>query len=329
MNADRISVVRPLVISASRATDIPAFHFEWLINRLKAGHCLWQNPFNAAQKQRVSFERARAIVFWSKNPAPLMPFLPEISALGYQFYFQFTLNNYEGTGLEPRLPSLAQRIETFKRLSDQIGPERVIWRYDPIILGTGLYIQNTLERIEAIGREIAPYTEKLVFSFVDMYQKTQRELRSLAPTLSAPTREEALLLAKGISDVARTLPGRLHLATCAEDLELEDLGIDHNRCIDPDLLRHLCPDCAEFQTASASSVPQGTQASLPGMPLQAVNTRSAKDKGQRKACGCVPSKDIGAYSTCFHLCAYCYANKSRERIWANMRGIDPHSEALG
>ena len=199
------TAVAPLVISASRATDIPAFHAEWFMNRLRSGYCLWTNPFNARQRQYVSFERSRVFVFWSKHPAALLPHLPEITERNYQFYFQYTLNDYEKTGLEPGLPQMRQRLDLFRRLSDQIGKHRVIWRFDPIILGGALTLENTLDRLYAIGREIAPYTEKLVFSFVDWYARTRRELGKPDSSLRPPSEEEMQRLARGIVEVERAL----------------------------------------------------------------------------------------------------------------------------
>lgn len=322
------TAVAPLVISASRATDIPAFHAEWFMNRLRSGYCLWTNPFNARQRQYVSFERSRVFVFWSKHPAALLPHLPEITERNYQFYFQYTLNDYEKTGLEPGLPQMRQRLDLFRRLSDQIGKHRVIWRFDPIILGGALTLENTLDRLYAIGREIAPYTEKLVFSFVDWYARTRRELGKPDSSLRPPSEEEMQRLARGIVEVERALPSRLHLATCAESINLQSLGIAHNKCVDPELLLRLCPDCAAFRKACGGTGPGKTQGSL--VPLKAPSAQSgnARDSGQRKLCGCAPSKDIGNYNTCMHFCAYCYANQSQNAVLSRMRTAQTDSEHL-
>lgn len=251
-----------------------------------------------------------------------MPFLPEIASRGIQFYFQYTVNDYEGTGIEPCVPPLMQRIELFRRLAETLGRERVIWRFDPIILGGPLTVENTLERLYAIGRELAPYTEKLVFSFVDWYAKTKRELARIHPDLRPPDEEEMQRLARGIVEVERALPSRLTLATCAESADLHSLGIAHNRCIDLALLLRLCPDCAEFQKAYGHKV-QGSLLPV-SVPAKAVPV----DSGQRKPCGCAPSKDIGAYNTCGHFCAYCYANQSRKTVLARMQNLQPESDSL-
>lgn len=320
------SAIAPLLISVSRATDIPAFHAQWFMNRLRAGHCLWQNPFNAAQRQYISFEKCAAIVFWSKNPRPLLPHLAEIEARGIRFYFQYTLNDYVLEGLEPGLPPLSERIATFRQLSERVGRQRVIWRFDPIVMGADLGIETVLARMRQLATALAPYTEKLVFSFLDMYTKTQRNLERLDANLRSPTEAEAYEIAEGIAEINAALPRPLRLAACAEELDLQRFGVEKNSCIDAGLLCRLCPENKAIQRIYGGHSPrkQGSLVTLkkqpPGRPL--------KDTGQRKACGCAPAKDIGSYNTCLHLCAYCYANSSRAAVLREMGSRDSNSERL-
>lgn len=308
----------PLVISASRATDIPAFHGDWFMARLRAGFCRRRNPFNSRQESIISFARTRVFVFWSKHPAPFVPHLAEIAATGRQFYFQHTLNDYEAEGLEPGLPSLQRRLDGFKRLADTLGPQRVVWRCDPLILGGGLGVERLLERLDRLGRELAPYTEKLVFSFVDMYRKTATALRRLDPGYRAPTADEMRELARGIAALNRGWPHRLELATCAEGLDLSALGIRKNRCIDAALIRRLCP---QDELVQAELAPRRQLSLLPGLEAAPSVPR---DAGQRPDCGCMPSKDIGAYDTCPHFCVYCYANRSERAVRANLQRCRRH-----
>ncbi|WP_302616557.1 DUF1848 family protein, partial [uncultured Desulfovibrio sp.] len=191
--------VAPLVVSASRATDIPAFHVRWLLERLRAGHCLWRNPFNARQEQYISFARCKCLIFWSKNPLPLLPHLPEIDDLGFSYYFQFTLNDYEAERLEPGLPPLEQRLETFCRLSEQLGRERVIWRWDPLLLATSLPTEALLERLDSLGRRLSLVTDKLVISFLDIYEKIRGRLAAHTAAPRAPLEAETAMLAQGLA----------------------------------------------------------------------------------------------------------------------------------
>ncbi len=164
----------PAIISASRSTDIPAFYADWFFHRLKVGYSAWTNPFNGV-KSFVSYEKCRFIVFWSKNPKPLLKHLDELKERNIGCYIQYTLNDYEKEGLEKGVRPLSERIDTFKRLVDRLGKGRVIWRFDPLILTDQTDIDDLLRKVEHIGDQLQGYTEKLVFSYADiaLYKKVK------------------------------------------------------------------------------------------------------------------------------------------------------------
>lgn len=162
-----VTAQAPLIISASRATDIPAFYTDWFFHRLDMGYVRWRNPFSGHDSY-VSFDNTRFIIFWSKNPAPLLPYLSTLKKRGIGCYIQYTLNDYEAEGLEPNVPALAQRIDTFRRLVDALGIGAVVWRFDPLILTDKINIDTLLDKIAHIANVLAGYTEKLVFSFADI-----------------------------------------------------------------------------------------------------------------------------------------------------------------
>ena len=223
MGAKIDNILKPVIVSVSRSTDIPAFYSDWFLERVKSGYSVWINPFNQ-EHYRVSFEDTRMIVFWSKNPKPLLQRLDEIEALGYrQYYFQFTLNDFVAEGLEPNVPSVDERIDTFRRLANRIGKERVIWRFDPLLLTDKITIDVLLDRITKIGRQLKGYTEKLVFSFIDIasYRKVQRNLAGL--NCRELSKEDQIRFAQGLSQLNMELS--LELATCAEQVDLSAYGI--------------------------------------------------------------------------------------------------------
>lgn len=309
--------IAPLVITASRATDIPAFHADWLFKRFRQGYCVWMNPFNG-QPTYVDLRGVRAAVFWSKNPAPLMRRLAELDAMGLTYYFQFTLNDYDAEGFEPGVPPLAGRVEMFRELAKRLGRERVAWRFDPIVLSDSLSTDKIAERIENLAGQLAGFTEKLTFSFLIMekYAKVRAKLRRLPGRVREPSLTERHELAQRLGEI-----GRRHditVAACCEEMDMAAYGIAPSRCVDGDLLLRLganAPALAAFLTQS------GGQTALPG--LEIVDYARLKDSGQRKNCGCVLSKDICQYDTCPHHCAYCYANTSVagvERNCAKMTG---------
>lgn len=302
-------VVEPVILSASRATDIPACYADWFMNRLRAGFFEWRNPFRPAQVQTVSTAKTRAIVFWTKEPAALLPHLDELDRRGLHYYFQYTLNDYEAEGLEPRLPPLAARIESFRKLAARVGPERVIWRLDPLLVSENSGVAQLLEKAARLMVKLAPHTRKLVFSFADIerYPAVKRNLARRGCAVREFTPEEMEEFARGLA--ASNRGHGLALATCAEEIELAESGIAHNRCVDGELLARLWPE--------------------DGNLLAFLGSRAArKDKGQRPACGCLASKDIGRYGTCPHGCSYCYANLSLTAAERHFRAHWPEAVRL-
>jgi hypothetical protein len=335
-NGETVQARAPVIISASRATDLPAFYADWLIRRLKAGYVKWINPFNR-KPFFVSFEAARLFVFWTKNPRPLLPFLDAFEERKINYYFQFTLNDYEEENFEPNLPPLAERIDTFKELSGRIGKERVIWRFDPLIVTPRLSPQRLLEKIESIGNRLMHKTGRLVFSFVDVdaYQKVQNSLireldlfdRSTVRS-AEPDWDQIQTIAAGLKALQAGWHAQgwdITLATCGESMDLEaDYGIVKNKCIDDDLIRKIFSHDRRLMRfvnhgdTGAGSARQQEMFPTTGKP-------DLKDKGQRSACGCICSKDIGMYNTCRHFCVYCYANTSRDGV--NRRSDHHHKDA--
>lgn len=297
-NGAEVLAQAPLIISASRATDIPAFYADWFFRRFEKGYVRWRNPFSG-QDSYVSFANTRFIVFWSKNPAPLLSHLSTLKEREIGCYIQYTLNDYEAEGLEPSVPPLAQRIDTFRRFVDALGIGAVVWRFDPIILTDKINIDTLLHKIAHIADVLAGYTEKLVFSFadIDSYKKVSRNLRQSGINYREWDEESMRDFASRLSALNRN-KWKFRLATCAERIDLSEYGIEHNRCIEPELISRFAPDDDILQNF-----------------LYIART----DTGQRKACGCILSKDIGAYNTCPHGCLYCYANTSPASAFANYK----------
>ena len=320
-----VEAAAPVIISASRSTDIPAFHAEWFMNRLRRGYIRWNNPFNARQPQYVAFDKARVVVFWTKNPQPMLQYVDELAERHLNFYFTYTLNDYAAENFEPNVPSVMQRIDTFRTLSEKIGKERVIWRFDPLILTDTLNVETLLERIRRIGNELHGYTEKLVISFadIDVYPKVQNNLRRLGIHSRAFDEIATRRIAQGLYEMNKKW--NLTIATCGEAVDLSAYGIVHNRCIDDELMiRCFSEDDALMEFLGVTK--------FESMDLFAQDKPSIrpnlKDSGQRKACGCIVSKDIGQYNTCHHLCAYCYANYSAAVVKRNFQRLDRQGETI-
>lgn len=317
----------PIIVSASRATDIPAFYADWFFYRLQKGYSAWINPYNGVRSY-VSYRDVRMIVFWSKNPAPLLPYLEELEKRNIHCCIQFTLNNYEGEGLEPHLPSLEKRVATFRQLTEELGKGKVVWRFDPLILSDRIDVDNLLERVRIVGDLLHGYTNKLVFSYADIsiYRKVITNLDREGFRYREFTEADMLRFANGIHLLNKNWD--YEIATCAEGISLEEeFGIYPNKCVDDDLMiRHFSSDKVLMDYLGAEFIP----ADLFHPEAVIRKTKDNKDKGQRLHCGCISSKDIGEYNTCPHLCTYCYANSSKERAMANWRchQQNPQSETI-
>ena len=323
----------PIIISASRSTDIPAFYADWFFHRLKVGYSAWTNPFNGV-KSFVSYEKCRFIVFWSKNPKPLLDHFDELEKRNIGCYIQYTLNDYEKEGLENGVPPLEERIETFKRLVDMLGKGRVIWRFDPLILTDMISLEYLLRKVDNIGDQLQGYTEKLVFSYADIttYKKVKSNLEKSHVNYQEWTESQMEEFAQRLSELNQKW--NYQLATCGEKIDIEQYGIQHNRCVDDDLMiRFAYHDKAlmdflsvEIKTVENSlfgTEPIPANAMMLNDTQYAIKKKDNQDKGQRQFCGCIISKDIGEYNTCPHLCEYCYANASKEKA---IRNYDRHQD---
>ena len=344
-NGEIAKATFPIVISASRSTDIPAFYVDWFFERLKKGYSAWTNPFNG-KKSYVAYKDTRFVVFWSKNPRPLLSHIDYLKERGIGCYVQYTLNNYEEEKLEQGVPPLAERIETFKLLVAKLGMGAVVWRFDPLILTDNIDMDKLLQKIEYIGNQLRGYTEKLVFSFADIvsYRKVKANLERSHINYTDWTNEQMIEFAKKLVHLNKSKGWNYILATCGETTDLD--GVEHNHCVDDRLMVRFGYKSKKLMTFLGAEIIDTKQqpdlfadiepleipanAILLDNSRYAVINRNNKDKGQRMACGCMKSKDIGEYNTCPHLCEYCYANASKDSAIENWKchKANPWSETI-
>lgn len=329
-NGEEVEAQSPVIVSASRATDIPAFYADWFLHRLKVGYSAWTNPFNGVRSY-VTYDHTRLIVFWSKNPKPLLDTggcLDYLTEHGINCYVQYTLNDYIAERLERGVClSMHERIDTFRRLVDKLGFGKVIWRFDPMILTDKIGVEELLSKAEQIGNQLKGYTEKMVFSYADIrtYRKVQANLNKSDVKFREFEEGDMLSVARGLSELNRNWG--YTLATCGEKIDIEQFGIVHNKCIDDDLMIKYFSDDHKLMDFLGVEIIKGD---LFNPNDTIVKHRNNKDKGQRTFCGCIISKDIGEYNTCPHLCEYCYANASKEiavRNWQQHK-TNPNAETI-
>lgn len=291
-----------MIVSVSRRTDIPAFYSSWFMNRIRAGYCVVPNPFNPKQASHVSLtsDKVDLIVFWTRNAHPLLPYLSELEERGYPYYFLYTLMA-NPTLIDPGAPSLDVSLQNFCELSHRIGPDRVIWRYDPILFTNRSNAEFHGEKFSQIASTLRGYTRRTVLSLVHPYRKVKRRLNALAERgveLEECHGEPLGALMRSISSAARE--NGMELQSCAEETDLTPFDIRPGKCIDDKYIEKVF-----------------------GLKL-----RTKKDPSQRKACGCLVSKDIGMYDSCLFGCAYCYATNSPDRARRNHDNHDEMSPSL-
>ncbi|MBM7583199.1 DNA repair photolyase [Caldicoprobacter guelmensis] len=284
-----------MILSVSRRTDIVAFYLDWFFNRLKEGYVLVRNPMNYHQVSKIYLNPSDidCIVFWTKDPTNILDRLDMLD--DYFYYFHVTITGYNRR-LEPNVPSKEKIIQSFQKLSQKVGNERVIWRYDPIILSSDIDLEFHCKRFRDIVSCLSGYTRRCTISFVDMYKKTERNTRGL--NMRDVSHAQMVDIAGAIVEIANKYG--IEVQTCCEEIELSHLSIHHGKCIDDDLISRISG--------------------------RRINAK--KDKNQRAACGCVESVDIGVYNTCRHGCLYCYANYSSKAVSSNVKMHDPASPML-
>ncbi len=296
-----------MIISVSRRTDIPAFYSKWFINRIRAGYCVVPNPFNRNQLSRINLtpENVEIIVFWTRNPKPLLSYIQELDERGYQYYFQFTVMNNPNF-IDTNKSELSYAIKTFHQLADLIGFQKIIWRYDPIVFSDSgkIDLNSHLDQYEVIASQLSGYTQRCVISFMDKYQKNNKRLKKIEKEQNIE-----FLNFENIPEVfSKFIPSLVNIAntynmqvfTCSELIDLELYGINHGKCIDDDYIHQV------FN----------------------IEVNHQKDSAQRETCGCVKSKDIGMYDTCLFGCQYCYATTSFDKARENYRLHHPESPSL-
>lgn len=284
-----------MIVNVSRRTDIPAFYSEWFFNRIKEGFVYVTNPFNKKQVSKVELtsKTVDLFVFWTKDAEPMIKRLDEIKEFNY--YFQFTITSYRND-VEKAVRRKSDIIKTFKKLSEIIGKEKVIWRYDPILLNEFYTKEYHYKWFEKFCSELSGYTDRCIISFLDLYSKTKRNTREL--NLKEISKNDMYDIAEKFAAIA--LKYNIKIETCSEEIDFSKYGIKKGKCIDDELISRIikCP------------------------------VKVKKDDTQREVCGCVKSIDIGEYNTCKHNCLYCYANFNSNSVKKNYLMHDSKSNVL-
>ena len=290
-----------MIVSASYRTDIPAFYGDWFMKRLAAGRCLVTNPYGGPRYEvSLTVDDVDGFVFWTRNPAPFLPHLERIRDLGYPFVIQFTVLGYPAA-VDRSVPLADIQIETFRRLACIYGPGALVWRYDPVLLSSLTPPAFHQDNFAGLCRKLAGLTDEAVISFVNPYRKSRRNLDVASRKYGFDWWEAS---ASEATDLAREF-GRIAAAD----------GMEVTICSQPDFL---VPSVRAARCIDAERLSR-----VAGFDIE------SRQKGNRPGCLCHESRDIGAYDTCPHGCAYCYAVSDRGQAVKRFTRSDPDAEVLG
>ena len=283
-----------MIINTGGRTDTVQYYSKWLLKRFEDGCAYSRNPLfpDKVTRYELTPDKVDCVVFCSKNYEPVLAELPKITSR-FHTYFYYTITAY-GKDVEPGVPSIEQSMETLKRLAALVGRQRLAWRYDPVLLTAKYTIRTHMETFERMAEELAPYVDRCIFSFVEMYKKLAANMPELIPLTDA----DKDVLAGGMGRIAAS--HGLCLQTCGTNGDYSQYGIRPSGCLTLEILGQ----------------------------ANGLAFRKLKHKGMRLGCHCIESRDIGAYDSCLNGCKYCYANKNPALAFENYKLHDPDSPLL-
>jgi len=277
-----------VILNVSGRCDIVAFFTPWFINRYQKGYVDVRNPFNTHLVNRIFFSDVDLIMFCTKNPWPIINFLPKIKQ---KILFHVTLTPYK-KDVEPGVIDKKHIIEGIKKISKIIGKENIVVRYDPIFLSQRYTLNYHLKAFKRLCELLSGNVNKIIVSFVDNYKNVQNNIFYLK--IKPFTQEDYEVIGTHFSKFARE--NNITVQTCFEKQTLEEYGFVSGKCLSVDFAYKLT-----------------------GKKYKKWNARN---------CGCAQLVDIGVYNTCRHFCKYCYANFDEKMVNRNFFNHDIASSLL-
>lgn len=278
-----------MILNVSGRCDVVGFYTEWFMNRYQEGYLDVRNPFYPKQVSRIYFEDVDGIVFCTKNPLPIIPYLNKIDK---PILFHITLTPYK-KDIEPNVIDKTKVIDGIKQISKILGPENVYVRYDPILLNDTYTIDYHIKAFHRVCELLDGYIKHIIISFVDDYKNVRNHQKNLK--LREFSKEDYEQIGKNFSTVAKN--HHMTIQTCFEQENLVEYGFIKRDCVDRNLAFHL--------------------------------TGKTKFKiWKARGCHCIEMVDVGVYNSCNHFCKYCYANYDEKKVNENRKQHDPHSSLL-
>lgn len=283
-----------MIINIGGRTDIVNYYSEWLMNRIHEGFCYVRNPYypEIVYRYDLSPDKVDFLLMCSKNYRPILKYIDELNEK-YRLICHYTITPY-GKDIEPNVLGINETIDTLIKLSKKIGKEKVIWRYDPLLLTKRYDVAHLIRGFEYIASKVSNYINKVVFSFVEVYKKLEINFPELIPF----TIEEKEQLLTKLGEIAKKYNLKIQTCGCSEDYTR--FGINISGCTTLSFLED----------------------------TYGIKYKDKREGKLREGCNCLITRDIGMYSTCLNGCKYCYANKSYKNAVLINKYHDPNSPML-
>ena len=278
-----------MILNVSGRTDIVAFYSKWFMKRYKEGYIDVRNPFYPKQVSRIFFNEVDAIMFCTKNPIPIINYLPEIKK---PILFHVTLTPYK-KDIEPSVPPKGKVIDAIKKISTIIGSENLYVRYDPIFLNNNYNLNYHIKTFNHLCELLEGYVEHIIVSFVDDYKNVRKNMNIL--NIKPFTENDYKQIGINFSQSAKK--HKMTVQTCFEENDLTEYGFIKQECLTKEIAQNL-------------------------------TGKTKFKKWNARKCNCIEMVDIGTYNTCLHLCKYCYANYDEKNIKNNIKNHNPNSSLL-
>lgn len=281
-----------MILNVSGRTDIVAFYTEWFMNRYREGFLDVRNPFYKQQVSRIYMEDVDAILFCTKNPMPIIPYLKEIEK---PILFHVTLTPYK-SDIEPGVPDKRKIVEAIKEISKIVGIDNIYVRYDPIFISDKYTIEYHIKAFNHLCELLNGYVKHFIVSFIDDYKNVRKNMKSIR--YRNFTENDYKMIGESFSLSAKK--NNMTVQTCFEERNLTEYGFKKGECLSHTLA---------FKLTGKTNFKSWT----------------ARKGGN---CNCVQMVDIGAYNTCSHFCKYCYANYDEKMVKENVIKHDKNSSLL-
>ena len=207
-----------MILNVSGRTDIVAFYTDWFMNRYREGFFDVRNPFYKQQVSRIYVEDVDAILFCTKNPIPIIPYLKEIEK---PILFHVTLTPYK-SDIEPGVPAKRKIVEAIKEISKIVGIYNIYIRYDPIFISDKYTIEYHIKAFNHLCELLNGYIKHFIVSFIRLKEFKESDYEAIGKSFSKSAKNNGMTV-----------------QTCFEERNLVEYGFIQADCLGKELAERL------------------------------------------------------------------------------------------